>query len=186
MHSAVASAGIGTSSWALLFSLIGDKPFSCDICHKKFALSCNLRAHLKTHEAEYSQNTPPATASSSLALYQRALAVLGAGAAAAAAAAASAANDAPAAAAAQSPVNSEIEDDLQEEEDVIESGGSDRTNSPPGLMTAGIGKGSPAADVTPRIEEASKAAAAAAASAASSSATSGGRGGGSYLTVAAV
>ncbi|CAB4065462.1 Zinc finger protein 700,Zinc finger protein with KRAB and SCAN domains 3,Zinc finger protein 846,Zinc finger protein 792,Zinc finger protein 84,Zinc finger and BTB domain-containing protein 49,Zinc finger protein 613,Zinc finger protein 684,Zinc finger protein 235,Zinc finger protein interacting with ribonucleoprotein K,Zinc finger protein 732,Zinc finger protein 697,Zinc finger protein 677,Zinc finger protein 670,Zinc finger protein 880,Zinc finger protein 264,Zinc finger protein 790,Zinc finger protein 6 len=49
----------------------GDKPFSCDICHKKFALSCNLRAHLKTHEAEY-QNS-----AASLALYQRALAVLG-------------------------------------------------------------------------------------------------------------
>ena len=52
-------------------SFPGDKPFSCDICHKKFALSCNLRAHLKTHEAEY------ASSSASLALYQRALAVLG-------------------------------------------------------------------------------------------------------------
>lgn len=52
-------------------SFTGDKPFSCDICHKKFALSCNLRAHLKTHEAEY-QNSQ-----ASLALYQRALAVLG-------------------------------------------------------------------------------------------------------------
>lgn len=58
----------------------GDKPFNCDICHKKFALSCNLRAHLKTHEAEY-QNS-----AASLALYQRALAVLGSQAAAAAAA----------------------------------------------------------------------------------------------------
>ena len=49
----------------------GDKPFSCDICQKKFALSCNLRAHLKTHEAEY-QNS-----ATSLALYRRALAALG-------------------------------------------------------------------------------------------------------------
>ena len=49
----------------------GDKPFSCDICQKKFALSCNLRAHLKTHEAEFQSSQ------ASLALYQRALAVLG-------------------------------------------------------------------------------------------------------------
>eukprot|EP00095_Tigriopus_kingsejongensis_P006908 maker-scaffold126_size328755-snap-gene-2.11 protein:Tk06908 transcript:maker-scaffold126_size328755-snap-gene-2.11-mRNA-1 annotation:"zinc finger protein" len=58
----------------------GDKPFNCDICHKKFALSCNLRAHLKTHEAEYQSSA------ASLALYQRALAVLGSQAAVAAAA----------------------------------------------------------------------------------------------------
>ena len=51
--------------------LSGDKPFSCDICQKKFALSCNLRAHLKTHEAEFQSSQ------ASLALYQRALAVLG-------------------------------------------------------------------------------------------------------------
>ena len=50
---------------------LGDKPFSCDICQKKFALSCNLRAHLKTHEAEYQ------TSAASLALYKRALAALG-------------------------------------------------------------------------------------------------------------
>lgn len=54
----------------LFFVCTGDKPFSCDICHKKFALSCNLRAHLKTHEAEYQSSQ------ASLALYQRALAVL--------------------------------------------------------------------------------------------------------------
>ena len=53
------------------FFSLGDKPFSCDICQKKFALSCNLRAHLKTHEAEY-QNS-----ATSLALYRRALAALG-------------------------------------------------------------------------------------------------------------
>ena len=53
------------------FFLLGDKPFSCDICQKKFALSCNLRAHLKTHEAEYQ------TSAASLALYKRALAALG-------------------------------------------------------------------------------------------------------------
>ena len=51
--------------------LAGDKPFNCDICQKKFALSCNLRAHLKTHEAEYQSSA------ASLALYHRALAVLG-------------------------------------------------------------------------------------------------------------
>ena len=54
-----------------MFFLSGDKPFSCDICQKKFALSCNLRAHLKTHEAEFQSSQ------ASLALYQRALAVLG-------------------------------------------------------------------------------------------------------------
>ena len=52
-------------------SILGDKPFSCDICQKKFALSCNLRAHLKTHEAEY--QTSPA----SFALYRRTLELLG-------------------------------------------------------------------------------------------------------------
>ncbi len=57
---------------ALLTCLLpGDKPFSCDICQKKFALSCNLRAHLKTHEAEFQSSQ------ASLALYQRAIAMLG-------------------------------------------------------------------------------------------------------------
>ena len=51
--------------------ILGDKPFACDICQKKFALSCNLRAHLKTHEAEY--QTSPA----SFALYRRTLELLG-------------------------------------------------------------------------------------------------------------
>ncbi|CAH1401868.1 unnamed protein product [Nezara viridula] len=27
-----------------------DKPHACELCHKKFALACNLRAHMKTHE----------------------------------------------------------------------------------------------------------------------------------------
>lgn len=30
----------------------GDKPHACDLCNKKFALACNLRAHMKTHEGE--------------------------------------------------------------------------------------------------------------------------------------
>ena len=53
------------------FVISGDKPFSCEICQKKFALACNLRAHLKTHEAEY------ASSAASMALYQRAIAALG-------------------------------------------------------------------------------------------------------------
>lgn len=31
---------------------LGDKPHACDLCHKKFALACNLRAHMKTHEGK--------------------------------------------------------------------------------------------------------------------------------------
>lgn len=40
------------------FSLLvaGDKPHGCDICLKKFALACNLRAHMKTHEGLYTNN----------------------------------------------------------------------------------------------------------------------------------
>lgn len=30
----------------------GDKPHVCELCNKKFALACNLRAHLKTHEGK--------------------------------------------------------------------------------------------------------------------------------------
>jgi len=30
----------------------GNKPHSCHICPKRFALACNLRAHLKTHQEE--------------------------------------------------------------------------------------------------------------------------------------
>ena len=32
--------------------LPGDKPHACELCNKKFALACNLRAHLKTHEGD--------------------------------------------------------------------------------------------------------------------------------------
>lgn len=31
----------------------GDKPHSCELCSKKFALACNLRAHMKTHEGKF-------------------------------------------------------------------------------------------------------------------------------------
>jgi hypothetical protein len=34
------------------FVVTGDKPHACELCHKKFALACNLRAHMKTHEGE--------------------------------------------------------------------------------------------------------------------------------------
>jgi uncharacterized Zn-finger protein len=37
-----------SSLFSVLFA--GDKPHGCDICLKKFALACNLRAHMKTHE----------------------------------------------------------------------------------------------------------------------------------------
>ena len=56
----------------VISSFLGDKPFSCDICQKKFALGCNLRAHLRTHEAEY-QSSP-----ASLELYRRTLEMLAA------------------------------------------------------------------------------------------------------------
>lgn len=36
-----------------LISLTGDKPHGCELCSKKFALACNLRAHMKTHEGEF-------------------------------------------------------------------------------------------------------------------------------------
>lgn len=34
----------------LFFFISGDKPHACELCNKKFALACNLRAHMKTHE----------------------------------------------------------------------------------------------------------------------------------------
>ena len=34
----------------------GDKPHSCEICTKRFALACNLRAHMKTHDDEQQEN----------------------------------------------------------------------------------------------------------------------------------
>ncbi|XP_070065386.1 zinc finger protein 26 isoform X2 [Drosophila virilis] len=30
----------------------GDKPHGCELCKKKFALACNLRAHMKTHDGD--------------------------------------------------------------------------------------------------------------------------------------
>lgn len=33
-----------------LFVCAGDKPHACELCNKRFALACNLRAHMKTHE----------------------------------------------------------------------------------------------------------------------------------------
>lgn len=33
----------------------GDKPHSCELCNKKFALACNLRAHMKTHEGKFQE-----------------------------------------------------------------------------------------------------------------------------------
>jgi len=38
-----------------LFSFLshaGNKPHACNSCPKRFALACNLRAHLKTHQDE--------------------------------------------------------------------------------------------------------------------------------------
>lgn len=37
----------------LFLFFAGDKPHSCKHCHKRFALACNLRAHLKTHEGKF-------------------------------------------------------------------------------------------------------------------------------------
>lgn len=45
--------------WLIYYFLLylafvaGDKPHGCDICLKKFALACNLRAHMKTHEGMF-------------------------------------------------------------------------------------------------------------------------------------
>ena len=33
--------------------IVGDKPHECLVCGKKFALQCNLRTHMKTHESKY-------------------------------------------------------------------------------------------------------------------------------------
>ncbi|CAH1959540.1 unnamed protein product [Acanthoscelides obtectus] len=35
-----------------IYFVSGDKPHSCQLCNKKFALACNLRAHMKTHEGD--------------------------------------------------------------------------------------------------------------------------------------
>lgn len=34
----------------VLIYCTGNKPHACHICPKRFALACNLRAHLKTHQ----------------------------------------------------------------------------------------------------------------------------------------
>lgn len=36
------------SRFLILFP--GDKPHVCEVCNKSFALACNLKAHMKTHE----------------------------------------------------------------------------------------------------------------------------------------
>uniref|UniRef100_A0A182UII0 C2H2-type domain-containing protein n=1 Tax=Anopheles melas TaxID=34690 RepID=A0A182UII0_9DIPT len=35
----------------------GDKPHVCEVCKKSFALACNLKAHMKTHEENASQES---------------------------------------------------------------------------------------------------------------------------------
>lgn len=39
-----------------MFVYIGDKPHHCELCNKRFALACNLRAHMKTHDNEEQEN----------------------------------------------------------------------------------------------------------------------------------
>uniref|UniRef100_A0A182JT02 C2H2-type domain-containing protein n=1 Tax=Anopheles christyi TaxID=43041 RepID=A0A182JT02_9DIPT len=34
-----------------------DKPHVCEVCKKSFALACNLKAHMKTHEENASQES---------------------------------------------------------------------------------------------------------------------------------
>lgn len=36
--------------YVLFIQKLGDKPHACELCNKRFALACNLRAHMKTHE----------------------------------------------------------------------------------------------------------------------------------------
>lgn len=41
---------------------LGDKPHICKLCHKRFALPCNLKAHFKLHhsqeEAKFEETQP--------------------------------------------------------------------------------------------------------------------------------
>lgn len=46
--------------------LPGDKPHVCQVCDKRFALACNLRAHLKTHQTGNSTSSLTPVASSSI------------------------------------------------------------------------------------------------------------------------
>lgn len=40
-------------SWIYVnFLSVGDRPYPCKFCGKKFALACNLRAHTKTHHSD--------------------------------------------------------------------------------------------------------------------------------------
>ncbi|KAJ4439011.1 hypothetical protein ANN_14967, partial [Periplaneta americana] len=42
---------------------VRDRPYPCKFCGKKFALACNLRAHIKTHHSEGKSNTNKESAS---------------------------------------------------------------------------------------------------------------------------
>ena len=43
-------------SFFFFFIHLGSKPHACELCNKRFALACNLRAHMKTHEDEQQEN----------------------------------------------------------------------------------------------------------------------------------
>lgn len=48
MFSPFSSDGRRHADWLIVTT--GDKPHACELCNKRFALACNLRAHMKTHE----------------------------------------------------------------------------------------------------------------------------------------
>ena len=52
--------------WSPLFLSSGDKPHVCQVCDKRFALACNLRAHLKTHQTAGPGSSLTPVASSSV------------------------------------------------------------------------------------------------------------------------
>ena len=45
-----------TSLFKKAFYFTGQKPHECHICGKRFALGCNMKAHLKTHDPNRSGN----------------------------------------------------------------------------------------------------------------------------------